>query len=275
MKKLIVNGCSFIAGDAIVWDQFLKEKKIDYLPWEDTYQKNPTPEILELQQDYKLNFRKNKNLPKLLGDLLNSEVVDLSIDGNSNDNIALSTINYLINIPKTKRNNYHILIGWTALSRGLKYVQTLQSFFNLNYFCVPLIFYEELNKYAKSIASNTYDEDYYLNYLKNVIMLENFLKENHCTYTFYRNLGDSISYDFFNLENYSLSNINKYSDDNCWFKFSNNDTFGLNGSTFLNEYTNKNIEYCISATNGHPNLKIISIFADKLANFIRNQNVGF
>ena len=105
MKKIIFNGCSFVAGDALVWDQYIKLKGLKNLSWEYYSSTKVSDDVIQILQDYKNNYRKFRNLPAFLGKFLKTEVIDISEDGHSNDGISFSTIQTLLDIPEKERKN--------------------------------------------------------------------------------------------------------------------------------------------------------------------------
>jgi hypothetical protein len=126
-KTLIFNGCSFMAGDEIVWDKYCLEKKGRLLDWRnfwaDLELKNKPAVLDDFMNYYRFDYRRLHNLPMATSLHLGLERIDISEDGNSNDNIALSTIAYLISKPIEERKKYHVCIGWTITSRFLKFLK--------------------------------------------------------------------------------------------------------------------------------------------------------
>lgn len=282
MKKLLINGCSFVAGDAIVWDEFAQLNDLKYQDWVYASDKR----IEDLKQYYRFEWRRKRNLPALLANKLNSELFDISEDGNSNDSIAFTTIQALLKIPSQERKNYHVVVAWTSPMRFMKYSTETNCYLNLisNHLNADSLYLvRELREYLKSIVEYTYDHDLYYNYVRNIIMLENFLKINECTYTMYRNLGcvNEFSkctiwpiHSQISLLN-SADDCAAYTDDSCWFKFVDSNIPGLNGHSLTSEYLDRKKWNWINDTNAHPNINVINDFSLRLANFIRNQNVGF
>ena len=105
-KILLFNGCSFTAGDGLAWDQFCQD-----FSWRDLVitrsaiknNKISDKEAVALYVEYVKNFRPKKNLAALCSEVLETTKIDLSLDGNSNDNITLSTINYLMRLDPAMR----------------------------------------------------------------------------------------------------------------------------------------------------------------------------
>jgi hypothetical protein len=125
MKKLVFNGCSFMAGDELVWEKYQKEHGRELEPWNNP---NKTDGLFRLEY---LNYRKKFNLPARISTILGCDWVDLSCDGRSNTGITLETVAYLNSYTKEERQNCHVIIGWTCISRILKYAPSERYFVDL------------------------------------------------------------------------------------------------------------------------------------------------
>jgi hypothetical protein len=282
MKKILFNGCSFVAGNELVWAQYCLEHGKPDLVWN-----HPTPDYNRLSFDYRYNYRKNYNLPALISQILEVDKIDISDDGNSNDMISIATIGYLSKLTAAERQQYHVCIGWSHLTRLMKYSKTTNppSFYNLLISDVghnsdnPTL--NELDHYIVSAIAKSYNEDFFMNYAKNIMLLENYLIANGITYTFYRSLGSSD--DMKNcilglLSPTTLPYIDKelFSNPLNWYKFDNADcTLPPHlGSSWNNFIIKKSLsELTISEKNVHPNMKAIENFSKILAQFIQQQNV--
>lgn len=206
-KILLFNGCSFTAGDEIVWDQFCKDFTWREAVIERTVVKNnklTNKEAVDLYLDYVKNFRPTKNLGSICSKILQTKKIDLSLDGNSNDNIALSTINYLMRMDSEKRQKVHVCIGWTSTDRRIKFSKNRQLFQNLHCYSLLDDNKEHHDYTIAAIIENT-EVDHSLNYLMNVINLENYLKANNITYTFWRALANETSHASWEVLNKSPS----------------------------------------------------------------------
>jgi len=105
IKKIILNGCSFVHGFDLCYEEFgVKDKLLDF---DDAY-KSWTVEQKEI-------FAR-KRLSGKLKSHFNCEVVDLSKYGESNEWIANNTISYLEE-NKNNLENTLVLIGWTDIVR--------------------------------------------------------------------------------------------------------------------------------------------------------------
>lgn len=284
MKTLIFNGCSLMAGDAIVWEEYIDTIGYNGDSSWSTFHRDKNgvidnnEEKLKIFWDYRFNYRRTRNLPAILANKLESDFVDLSEDGNSNDAIVITTINFLLKVPKVLRKNYHVIIGWTSPYRSLKW-NTQYSLYENVIFNVVV---PDHKKFIESMVSLD-DEDHYLSFMKNLILLENFLIANDCTYTFYKAMGSILEFkdkklypinDSIESNKIPPDDIN-YTDQSCWYKFDSTiPTF--KGNSFHKTYLGLNDKWrWISPDNCHPNLKLIELFSSHLFTFIKGQGVGF
>jgi hypothetical protein len=70
------------------------------------------------------------------------------------------------------------------------------------------------------------DLDHLFHYIRDFMLLENFLKANEITYTFWRALGRNEGQDLYRLSNasHTLQLTDEISDNNCWISFDDVDT---------------------------------------------------
>ena len=285
MKKILFNGCSFMAGDELVWAQFCLEHNRPDLEWN-----NPlTPDYHIFSYKYRHNYRKNYNLPALISQILEVDKIDISYDGNSNDMISIETIGYLSKLTPVERQQYHVCIGWTHLQRLMKYSNKYnpKSFYNLHINHIghnsdnPVL--NELDHYIMSAIAKSYNEDFFMNYSKNIMLLENYLIANNITYTFYRSLGDSsdmkncILGPFANSSFPCIIDKELLSNPLNWYKFDcgehNHLPPHLGSSWERSIISRASSELKISEKNSHPNMKAIENFSKILAQFIQQQNM--
>ena len=292
MKKIILNGCSWVAGDEIAWDLFCKEFNLideDYNTFGERHKHDRVK--ISLIHHYRDKWRRKHNQGGMLSKLLNTQVDDLAIDGNSNDSIALTTISHIMQIPIEERKEYHVIIGWTILERILYY---------LDYYwenCRPADYERTENNWPRwknrflGLVEQT-DDDWFLNYYKNVILLESFLKSNQMTYTFYRSIGngnqyvkqDSSEYNlFFNKKNpgdrnqfIQIFNLNAESiDSNSWLTFfeedKNRPLLGHSWTTYMGR--NYGTTFWVTPTNRHPHRRFTEMLANKIVDHLRDRSL--
>jgi len=282
MKTLLFNGCSFMAGDEIAWAQYCISKGKPVIDWNTFWLQNfRDPDVNEFVGEYRFDYRRLHNLPMAVATHLASSRIDISEDGNSNDCIALSTIAYLLSKTPEERKQFHVCVGWSSNSRFLKYINRVNLFTNIHVNHVGGRHGQEelrdVQDYIDIVFAQSTDEDFWLNYVKNVMLLENFLISNNITYTFYRALGgnresrDLIKFPpfDFDLPNASITNHSN------WYSFQASDDIGrwpIGQQSWTSTILNDESQW-ISEKNRHPNLKAVSIFSAQLADFIKSQNV--
>jgi hypothetical protein len=278
MKKIIVNGCSFIAGDELVWKDFCIQKfGIEY-PWKE---KN-----FELHSEYVLKYRPYRNFSKLLADCLGvSDVKDLSRDGNSNDMIALETISFLLGLPEDERQDCHVCIGWTLPARIMKFMDESSTYVNL---LVQLYddknypHFSSVRDYIRVTLIDAFDDDHIMNYARNVLLLENFLKSNSVTYTFFRSLGNKNYFKKNNFEPFQTFHMEEkekflrlpmhlLSDSTNWYDFQHgkSDIHPMYDNSWCDTDVMPN--NFISKENFHPNMKAVLELVQKIGDFIKSR----
>jgi len=283
MKKIILNGCSWIAGDELVWHQYLNEIGRDVndptLQWKNNLF---TVDFVSVQEQYRTVYRKKYNQGGMLAKELGTEVIDISDDGNSNDNIALSTINEVLSIPEEERQNYHVIVGWTLKERKLMYLDDYWRNVHISH-CTggklsKTSYWDKYQSRFNGAFLEETDNDWYLNYFKNVILLESFLKSQNITFTFYRSLGKKSDFydpdtdekknifkvDLRNEKSYPQKNIKLGNftpdaiDKSNWLTFLDDNDLTLAQQSWT-EYMKQNLKFKwrLSDSNTHPNLNAI------------------
>jgi len=188
-KKLLFNGCSMTAGDAVTWGHYYPD--IDF--GSHVFRKNPHPkydpyEIGEMYLNYITNLRKHDNLAGQINKLTGCDCTDISEDGNSNQNICMTTIRFLSELSLEERKNYHVCIGWSSLGRKVVYDPEVNNFYNVNLHCIDIEHYKNIHNYIKEAIINRSDIDHVLDYFHNIISLQSYLSANNITYTFWNTL---------------------------------------------------------------------------------------
>lgn len=260
MKKLIFNGCSYTAGDALVWDQFCPE-----ISWTTSLWKTaPSAELVQKYVQYRTEYRPKHNLAAMCAAALGTEKIDLSTDGNVNSRIALETINYILSLRPSARKEYHVCIGWTETSRRLKWYPNKNQFECIHVAHAENDAYAPFKNYIKEeIILNT-DVDHAIHYLKDVMLLENFLKCQGMTYTFWRALGGRTYLPKGIAPILKVSE--NISDNDNWISFNQQDSLRINGTPWL--ATLRKFDDFISAENGHPNIQSVAAHANKVCGHI-------
>jgi hypothetical protein len=256
MKTLLFNGCSYTAGDKIVWEEFLKVTKVD---------KNDPYQYIEY-----VEYRKQFNLPMICAKELGLPHIDLAMDGNSNYNIAIDTINHILSLPIETRSNLHVCIGWSEPARQLKWSEEHNEFVTLNIRMIETKLQKACHDYIKEAMIKAHDNDHYLNYIANVMLLENFLIANNITYTFWRALGLPIhSFDEPFIRKLNITE--QISNNRNWICFNQNNPLYVTGHTWLNIFDRPHD--FISNSNQHPNISTIIRFSKAFRKKLIEQQV--
>jgi len=281
LKTLFFNGCSFVAGDEIVWKEYcIRDNREDAMDWF-KFLSTFTESDRAFWDGYRYDYRIKNNLPAMVARRLSSNHVDISADGNSNDMIAFSTINYFLNISPDERKNYHACIGWTTTARLMKFSKIADGYFNLHINHVGNTkgnnVLEELKDYLTVAIEKSYDEDIFMNFIKNILMLENFFIANGITYTFYKSLGTphdtapkqhvAIAPPF--VKHIITENITNH--DN-WMRF-DDEYLPYMGHSWTS--TMLDASKYVSQFNWHPNVQAAEDLSEMLKTKIISQNVGF
>jgi hypothetical protein len=279
MKKILLNGCSFVAGDAIAWDKYYPD--IDWKNhniFENKHDKYSIKEIKDFSNKYKWELRKNHNLSSYLRNNLNVEVTDLSQDGNSNDTIALETMNWLSQLSLEEQQQYHVCIGWSNEMRRRHWVEldnSTSGFNNLSPWNLnsPPFYNEQTSDYIKASIVNANDQDHIYNYFTNILLLQNYLKSRGIKYTFWRSLGQVYKKEDIKLFHRcggiidSTTEYDKFFDDSDWINF-NKINHSWISDTWLQDFSKDKKSNWISDTNQHPNIKAVAEFSVRLIKHI-------
>jgi len=270
-KTLICNGCSFMAGDELAWEQFCKDQN---LPISDFRKMIASDQVIFTTY---MNYRSTCNLPISVAKILGTNRIDVSSDGNSNDMITTNTINYILSLAKEERKNYHVLIGWTSVARRMIFFAKNSCFANLNvhHLTEPPFELHVFKNYIKTSIVEAENEDHYINYIKNLMLLENFLIANNMTYTFYRALGSDndgmIRPNCFQPSWTGSFRDKEISNSNCWVKFRSSDIYPHLGSSWTQEILDKDHSNFVSMSNRHPNVNAVKHVSKIIADTIEAQ----
>jgi hypothetical protein len=164
---------------------------------------------------------------------LNTTSVDLSRDGNNNSEIALTTIGYISQLTPEERKNLHVCIGWTEPARLCRWSNSTEKFTTIN--VTMLDWYKSNNDdwnknlynefYENSIAwlASAKDIDLLVDGMFRILAVENYLKSEGITYTFWKSLGQATKKsDLVILKKHTRLNFNNLDNSN-WIKFTVSD----------------------------------------------------
>ena len=284
MKKIVFNGCSFMAGDELVWDDYSKEVGTT-LSWEwftTVSIRQRTIEYGAIWGEYHDVYKRKYNLPQHVSELVGIDTdnkIDLSNEGKSNDMISLSTVNYILSIPIEDRHNYHVVVGWSSIARAMKFIKQFKSFTNLNPNQLGKHnFTSDEEDYIKVVLINADDVDLYINYIKNILLLANFLQANGISYTFYRALGSSKDFipHYLTFQSGNLKDtlrLVESLDSKCWINFTSTEethpSVGESWTSAMLQVPGHNGKFWVSPKNAHPNLDSVKSFATIIAHKIK------
>lgn len=272
MKKLIINGCSFTAGDALTWQTHFPD--IDWYTHileKKLHHKYMAKELDRFYTGYIKNLRPLDSLSGQLKHLFNTEVIDISSDGNSNGSISMSTILYLESIPREERKNYHVCVGWTEFTRRVRWSEKIGKFLNINHAHITDKRYAEYETFIKEIVVSSAPPDHWFDYLANLIQLELYLKSNDVTYTFWRSLGEHINPfnavlpgHFIDENIFNLNKISSAFDASNWISFGGS-LDPWYGTPWIKTF--KDTDF-LTKKNHHPNLSTVIKFSKVVADKI-------
>ena len=262
-KKILINGCSFVAGDEIVWNNFCKEVLQKNLPWE-------TRSISDNYIEY-VAYRKKYNLGAQIGQLLITPVIDLSLDGNSNTRIALHTIKTIKEMPLDELKDLHVCIGWTGYSRRLKWINDQHRFQSIHHSHYNESMFLGLRSYIEEEIIKNSNYDHILSFIRDVMLLENFLIRHGITYTFWLSLsGPPLDLNDLDENLKKVVNIYTVSDSKNWLSFNKNNEIPMLGETWVN-WIDSLSDGWISKTNKHPSLPSISKMALEITKHVTSR----
>ena len=271
-KKLLFNGCSMTAGDEITWDKHYP----DIYWWENIYLNKQHAEYTKDQihlcyLNYTTNLRKHDNLSRQVSKLTGLVTEDLAEDGNSNQNICMSTISFLSVLTPEERKNYHVCIGWSSLARKTCWDPEFSNFVNLNinHLSSPNPNHTKFQNYVKEVLINGTDIDHTLEYFHNVIALQSYLKANEVTYTFWNTLitvpplVKSILSKPTDIAEVTIPFKHELLfDKKDWISFEKDDIPWIENHWTLYLL---NTTFTLSKVNRHPNLETVIEFSKKVA----------
>jgi len=272
-KKLLFNGCSMTAGDAVTWSNYYPD--VDFILHSHFKQPNPKYSLMEIHEMYRnyiLNLRPLDNLSGQVHKLTGQECTDLSEDGNSNQNIAMTTISFLSQLSLEERKNYHVCVGWSALARKTCWNPKEKNFYNVNIGHLEDPDHVSFHDYIKEVLINASDIDHVTDYFSNIILLQSYLKANNITYTFW----NTIAYVELLWVN-ELNNFNKHKKIIPYkheLLFDSQDWIAFSGSKqpWLDDIWSISSTKTISKDNLHPNLEEVIKLAKQITEKINNIN---
>jgi hypothetical protein len=267
-KKLLFSGCSFVAGDEVVWKQYCYENSIEHT-WNDF---NEDHAMFEIHYLAYIEYRKQFNLGGQVGKAFNSPVIDLSMDGLNNTRIALSVTKKILEKTPEDARRFHVCVGWTSLLRRIKWSKIQQKFISVSSGHYNRKQYSEFHPYIKEEIVNNSQYDHNLHFIQDVMLLENFLKARGITYTFWLSLSGMPMGGIEDLKEklFPVIPIDKVSDRKNWILFNEADTIPMLGTSWVDHLLTTDNPW-VSETNNHPGLKSATEMAQRIIDHIQSR----
>jgi hypothetical protein len=267
-KKLLFSGCSFTAGDELVWEQYCYEKSIQRT-WDEL---NEDSAMIDLHYPNYINYRKQFNLGGQVGKAFNSPVIDLSMDGLNNTRIALSVIKKILEKTPEETENFHVCVGWTSLVRRIKWSKRQNKFASVSLGHYSKQKYSEFHPYIKEAIVNASGYDHNLQFIRDVMLLENFLKARGITYTFWLSLSGMPMGGIGDLSQklFPVIPIDKVSERSNWILFNEADPIPMLGTSWTDRLLTKPNPW-VSELNAHPSLASATEFAESIVSHIQSR----
>lgn len=262
--KLLFNGCSFVAGDALTWHIHYPDIDPDLHIWE----RRPHPRYSEqdikmLSDRYWRELRPRDNLAAQVSKLTGLEAIDISADGNSNRSIALSTIAYISEHP----GDYWVCTGWTEPTRRTVWDPTADQWINLSLHRLEDVkLPPKLQRYIHCNLVEAPEQDHVLDYANSLITLNSWLKGRVRGHTQWRSMGPHGSVDCLDQRSQygvHVPNLSRLLDPTEWLED------GPEPWCKPSWFYRLEIKDCISERNRHPNLAAVQEQAAKIAEHIQ------
>jgi hypothetical protein len=219
-----------------------------------------------------VEYRKKFNIPSQVGNAFNRPVIDLSMDGNSNTQIALSVIKNLLEKTPEEVKDFHVCVGWTTLIRRLKWFEERKSFINMYLNRYTNNRFVKLRPYIKEGIVNLSPYDHNLHFINDVMLLENFLKARNISYTFWLSLPGEPANGIEDITEKlnSVISIGNASDRSNWMLFDESDPIPMLGTSWADQLYIKTNPW-VSSKNTHPNLESATELAEKIVAHIQSR----
>jgi hypothetical protein len=270
-KKLLFSGCSFVAGDELVWDNYCKDILLKN-PIEYTWSVFHKDKAFDKNYLGYIDYRKQFNLGGQVGNAFNTPVIDISMDGNSNTRIALSVIKKLLEKTPEDARQFHVCVGWTSLIRRIIWSKKESKFRSINIMHYGDSDYSEFHSYIKESIINVTPYDHNLHFIHDVMLLENFLKARGITYTFWLSLSGKHAGGIEDLKEtlFPVIPIDKVSERNNWILFNEADPIPMLGTSWTDHLLTKPKPW-ISKLNAHPSLASVTELAESIVSHTQSR----
>lgn len=272
IENIILNGCSFVHGFDLCFEQFGIEPYTNF----DLAYKNFTQEQMDIFEQSRLSGKLTK--------LLDCRVTNLAQIGETNQGIARSTMEYIEKYEPNPENTI-VLIGWTDYTRDSFFMPELIQKFSLanisNYIewhkkskgpKKLMDLYEQMLPIENLINTHRcFINKYYYEHLNLITLLQLYLEKKSLKYLMWNSLSTwPIDVDYpYNYNNYE-SMINW----SAWWPDSNKESYDIawgdevfrgnpetKSKVFTQDYNR--------TVSGHPSIPSVEKFSQDLYKFIR------
>jgi hypothetical protein len=187
--KLLFNGCSFTAGDLVTWHLHYPDIDSQQHIWEGKpHARYSRAEIMTRAQIYTQQLRSQNNLSAVTASLTGLPVVDLAVDGASNQSIAQGTIDWITRNP----DEYCVCIGWTEPARRLIWDGG-------NWVTLSVARLQDRNlppqwrRYIDTAIVAINDATHQLDYYNSALLLYSWLTSRNIPVVFWRSMGTAFT----------------------------------------------------------------------------------
>lgn len=262
--KLLFNGCSFVAGDALTWHQHYPDIDPDLHIWgRRPHPRYSAQDIKTLSDRYWRELRPRDNLAAQVSKLTGLEAIDISADGNSNTAIAQSTMAWVTEHP----DQYCLCIGWTETIRRTVWEPGPNQWINLSLHRLedsqlPRRFRDYINLNIVSAP----EPDHCLDYLQNLFMLNSWARAQGIHVIQWRSMGlqgNPPALDARTQYGVQIADPKRVLSTSAWLDTGPEPWWG---PSWFEQLTP---QLTISATNLHPNLASVQAQAAKIAERIQ------
>ena len=261
--KLLFNGCSFVAGDFLTWHRHNPDIDPDLYIWRRWPHPTYTSDEIRVKTNYYWRvLRPQDNLAGQVSRLTGLEAIDISVDGNSNQAIALSTMAYITENP----GDYTVCLGWTETSRTMAWDYTANQWINLN---IHRLEDPKLpSRYRDMIAVNlvqALEPELTLDYAQQLITLEAWLVQRGIASVQWRSMGQAMTAGCLDIRTdygVAVPNLMSQLTRSNWL---GTETEPWVGPSWLDQLAADDF---ISPTNRHPNLSAVAVQARRIADHL-------
>jgi len=280
IKKILLGGCSFVNGFDIFYEKYNIQP---YADANDVWFKI-------LTDDQKSEIKNTMTLGGKLKNAFNSELVDMSVPGWSNDNIAKKMIDYIYNnMTSIDTATTLVLIGWTenyrfpfinegsALNANAFHIESYRNYMDslknnlpdqdrtpdrIKIYDSNIEFYNKLIGWGEIWKNDDMSIIGYSHHMSLILLLQWFLEKHNIKYCFFNSLPVVFPNKNNDGNNYPTDYLVDWQN---WYPWKNKNSYSNFSWNAL--IKNKPINYTKTF---HPSIHGLELFSTKLINFILN-----